>query len=206
MGILELFILAVGLAMDAFAVSICKGLAIEKLSVKHMAIAGLWFGGFQAGMPVIGYLLGSFVKDYITKVDHWIAFILLTIIGGNMLWEAVKSVRERAKKPDVKADSELKTEVSEKKQTDADVMKPLVMFGMAVATSIDAFTIGITFALLDVNIVIAASFIGIVTFIFSAAGVKIGNVFGEKYEAKAQVAGGIILIILGAKILITSIF
>ena len=180
MGLLELFILAVGLSMDAFAVSVCKGLAMPKISVKKAVIVGIWFGGFQALMPALGYLLGSQFKDSITAVDHCIAFILLGIIGGNMIREACSGECEK----------------------ENDSLDIKTMFLLAVATSIDALAVGITFAFLKVNIVAAVSFIGATTFIISAAGVKIGNIFGTKYKAKAELAGGVILILLGLKILL----
>ena len=180
MGLLEVFILAVGLSMDAFAVSVCKGLAMPKISVKKAVIVGIWFGGFQALMPALGYLLGSQFKDSITAVDHWIAFILLGIIGGNMIREACSGECEK----------------------ENDSLDIKTMFLLAVATSIDALAVGITFAFLKVNIVAAVSFIGATTFIISAAGVKIGNIFGTKYKAKAELAGGVILILLGLKILL----
>lgn len=180
MDIITLFTLAVGLSMDAFAVSICKGLATRKLSVKHMALAGIWFGGFQALMPVIGYFLGVQFKDKITAIDHWIAFILLGCIGMNM-------VRESMDKGEV---------------CPVSGMEPGKMFPLAVATSIDALAIGVTFAFLNVNIVSAACFIGVTTFVFSAVGVKVGNIFGARYKSKAELAGGVILILLGVKILL----
>ena len=181
MGILELFILAIGLSMDAFAVAICKGLATEKVKFKHMAITGLWFGGFQALMPFIGYILGKSFEKYVTAFDHWIAFVLLGAIGINMLKEAFSK---------------------EENENDCN-FGCKTMFFMAVATSIDALAVGITFALLpDVNILAAVSFIGVITFCFSAVGVKLGSVFGGKYKSKAEFAGGAILIILGLKILI----
>jgi putative Mn2+ efflux pump MntP len=180
MGIAELFLLAVGLSMDAFAVSICKGLATPKVRLKHMLIAGLWFGGFQALMPLIGYLLGSAFQKYITAVDHWVAFLLLIFIGGNMIKEAFSDEEESAD-----ASFGVRT-----------------MFLMAVATSIDALAVGITFALLpNVNIVYAITFIGITTFLLSGVGVKIGNVFGARFRSKAELAGGIILVLIGCKIL-----
>lgn len=185
MGLLELFILAVGLSMDACAVSICKGLATQNVKLKHMGLAGLWFGGFQALMPFIGYLLGTAFEKYVTSIDHWVAFVLLGAIGGNMIKEAF-------------SDDENEADGSFGIKT---------MFLMAVATSIDALAVGITFALLpDVNIIAAVSFIGVITFILSALGVKLGNVFGAKYKSKAELAGGVILIILGAKILIEHLF
>ena len=180
MGLLELFILAVGLSMDAFAVSVCKGLAMPKITVKKAAVVGIWFGGFQALMPALGYLLGSQFKDSITAIDHWIAFILLGIIGGNMIREACSGECEN----------------------ESDSLDIKTMFLLAVATSIDALAVGITFTFLKVNIAAAVSFIGITTFIISAAGVKIGNIFGTKYKSKAELAGGIILILLGLKILL----
>lgn len=181
MGILELLILAIGLSMDAFAVSVCKGLAMKKLEFKNMAIVGLWFGGFQALMPTIGYFLGVQFKNQITTIDHWIAFVLLGIIGANMIKEACSKDDEE----EVKANLDVKT-----------------MFMLAIATSIDALAVGITFAFLSVNLVHAVTFIGITTFILSAVGVGIGNIFGTKYKAKAEIAGGIILILLGIKILL----
>lgn len=181
MGILELLILAIGLSMDAFAVSVCKGLAMKKLELKNMAIVGLWFGGFQALMPSIGYFLGVQFKNQITAIDHWIAFVLLGIIGANMIKEACSKDDEE----EVKANLDVKT-----------------MFMLAIATSIDALAVGITFAFLSVNLVHAVTFIGITTFILSAVGVGIGNIFGTKYKAKAEIAGGIILILLGIKILL----
>ncbi len=181
MGILELLILATGLSMDAFAVSVCKGLAMKKLEFKNMAIVGLWFGGFQALMPTIGYFLGVQFKNQITAIDHWIAFVLLGIIGANMIKEACSKDDEE----EVKANLDVKT-----------------MFMLAIATSIDALAVGITFAFLSVNLVHAVTFIGITTFILSAVGVGIGNIFGTKYKAKAEITGGIILILLGIKILL----
>ena len=183
MSLWELFLLAVGLSMDAFAVSICKGLSLGKIEKKHMAVAGLWFGGFQAAMPLIGYFLGSFFSDMITKFDHWIAFVLLFIIGGGMIKEAFE----------------------EKEELDS-AMDAKTMLLLAIATSIDALAVGVTFAFLNVNIVPAVSFIGVITFIFSAIGVKIGSVFGTKYMSKAEFAGGVVLIIIGLKILIEGIF
>ena len=181
MGLLELFILAVGLSMDAFAVSICKGLATKKVEIKHMVITGLWFGGFQALMPFLGYLLGSAFQKYVTAVDHWIAFILLSAIGVNMIRE---SLSKESSSSD--CDFGLKT-----------------MFLMAIATSIDALAVGITFALLpNVNIIAAVLFIGIITFLFSSLGVKCGNFLGCKYKSRAEFIGGLILIILGLKILL----
>lgn len=179
MSLFELFILAIALSMDAFAVSICKGLSMKKMSWKNAMIAGLYFGGFQAGMPVIGYLLGVQFKDFITSIDHWIAFILLAFIGISMIKESREASEELNDSFDAKT-----------------------MILLAVATSIDALAVGVTFAFLTVDIVPAVSFIGIITFIFSFFGIKIGNVFGTKYKSKAELAGGIILILIGLKILL----
>ena len=180
MGLIELFLIAVGLSMDAFAVSVCKGLAMPKCTFKKAAIVGLWFGGFQALMPAIGYILGAQFQEAIASIDHWIAFVLLALIGGNMIHEALDNDEEEAD-----ASLDVKT-----------------MFLLAVATSIDALAIGITFAFLKVNIIPAVCFIGIVTFIISFAGVKIGNVFGARYKNKAEIVGGVILILLGLKTLL----
>ena len=179
MDLLTLLTLAVGLAMDAFAVSICKGLAMREKVLKKGIIVGLWFGGFQALMPTIGFFLGTQFKDQITSIDHWIAFVLLGLIGINMVKEALSNDEEQA--------------------DDSIAVKE--MFMLAVATSIDALAVGITFAFLNVHIVSAASMIGVGTFLISFAGVKIGNIFGTKYKSKAELAGGIILILLGFKIL-----
>ena len=180
MGLIELFLIAVGLSMDAFAVSVCKGIAMPKCTFKKAAIVGLWFGGFQALMPAIGYILGAQFQEAIASIDHWIAFVLLALIGGNMIHEALDNDEEEAD-----ASLDVKT-----------------MFLLAVATSIDALAIGITFAFLKVSIIPAVCFIGIVTFIISFAGVKIGNVFGARYKNKAEIVGGVILILLGLKILL----
>ena len=181
MGVAELIILAVGLAMDAFAVSICKGLAMKKTGIKECAIVGLWFGGFQAAMPLIGYFLGKAFEKYITSLDHWIAFILLGLIGAMMIKESF-----------------------EKEEDEADAsLSPKTMVVMAIATSIDALAVGISFGVLpDVNITAAVSLIGIITLALCMVGVKIGNVFGAKYKSKAEFAGGVILVLLGTKILI----
>ncbi|MDY3917823.1 MAG: manganese efflux pump MntP family protein [Candidatus Limivivens sp.] len=180
MSFITLFTLAVGLSMDAFAVSICKGLALRKVTLKQCSIVGLWFGGFQALMPLVGYFLGFRFRDKITAVDHWIAFLLLGFIGINM-------IREACSKEEEPADASL------------DARSMLIL---AVATSIDALAVGITLAFLNVEILPAVIFIGIITFLLSAVGVKIGNVFGSRYKSRAELAGGIILILLGVKILL----
>jgi len=186
MGIGELFLLAVGLSMDAFAVSICKGLAMKKATLKAEATCGLWFGGFQMLMPIIGFFLGSLFAEAIEAFDHWVAFGLLVIIGINMLKEALEKEDESDDNPEKDADLSVRT-----------------MFLMAVATSIDALAVGISLAMVgSVNIWLAAAFIGICTFLLSALGVKIGNVFGSRYEKKAGFTGGVILILLGVKILL----
>ena len=180
MNILEIILIGIGLAMDAFAVSVCKGLSMQKMSIKKALIIALYFGGFQALMPVIGYFIGSTFSGFVEKVDHWIAFGLLAIIGINMIVEAFK-----------KEDDKLNDKVDVK-----------TMLALAVATSIDALAVGITFAMLDNNIFIDATIIGLVTFIISFAGVKIGNVFGDKWGNKAEFVGGCILIIIGLKIIL----
>lgn len=184
MGFAELLLLAVGLSMDAFAVSVCKGLSMKKATLKAGALCGIWFGGFQALMPLIGYYLGTLFADAIEAVDHWIAFALLSFIGVNMLKEAL----------------EKKCECDNCKDADFSVK---TMFLMAVATSIDALAVGISLAMVgNVQIFLAVALIGVTTFCLSAAGVKIGNVFGSRYEKSAQIAGGCILVLLGLKILL----
>ena len=189
MGFLELFLLAIGLSMDAFAVSVCKGLAMQKVTFRNAAICGVWFGGFQALMPFIGYLLGSGFEKYINAVAPWIAFVLLALIGGNMIREALSKDDE-----DTSAALDGKT-----------------MFLMAVATSIDALAVGITFACVPVeiiaasplvNTIVAVCLIGATTFVLSCAGVKAGSVFGSRYKSKAEFVGGAILILIGVKILL----
>ena len=190
MGIGELLLLAVGVSMDAFAVSICKGLAMKKATLKAGMTCGLWFGGFQALMPTIGFFLGTLFAEAIQSIDHWVAFLLLGIIGINML----KEVFEEGECSCCSVDGcgEQNADLSVK-----------TMFIMAVATSIDALAVGISLAMAgNVNIWLAAAFIGICTCSFSAMGVKIGNVFGSRFEKKAQLAGGGILILLGLKILL----
>ena len=180
MGTLELFIVAVGLAMDAFAVAVCKGLSTPRLKARHMLVVGLWFGVFQGLMPAIGYLLGYSFAGFIESVDHWIAFVLLALIGGNMIREALGGEEE--------------------------CCDPSLAFGtmlmLAVATSIDALAVGVTFAFLGVKILTAVAFIGVITFAISAAGVKIGNLFGAKYKSKAELLGGVVLALMGVKILL----
>lgn len=192
MGLIELFILAVGLSMDAFAVSICKGLSLKKVGIKECGKVGLYFGGFQGGMPLIGFILGVQFKDYITTIDHWIAFILLSFIGINM-------IRESMEKDDEDEIVNLAEVAVAEDDEDKLGFKNMVM--LAIATSIDALAVGVTFAFLQVDIIPAVSFIGIVTFVLSFIGVKIGNVFGTKYKSKAEFTGGAILILIGIKIL-----
>ncbi|MBQ9168431.1 MAG: manganese efflux pump [Oscillospiraceae bacterium] len=182
MGLSELLLLAVGLSMDAFAVSICKGLAMKKATLKGALTCGIWFGGFQALMPLIGFFLGALFAEAIEAFDHWVAFGLLALIGINMLRESFsKDDGEEAS-----ADFSVKT-----------------MFLMAIATSIDALAVGISLAMAgDVNIISAVCLIGLTTFLLSALGVKVGNVFGSRYEKKAEAVGGIILVLLGIKILL----
>lgn len=185
MGFIEFFLTGIGLSMDAFAVAICKGLGMRKVNYKQMLLIALFFGGFQALMPLLGWLLGRQFEQYITSVDHWIAFALLVLIGANMLREA--------RKGDDTTDTE----------TVYDAPLPLgQLLLMAIATSIDALAVGISFAFLGVNIWLAIAVIGTTTFLISAAGVFIGNRFGNRYEKRATIAGGIILILLGIKILL----
>ena len=180
MGVLEILLIAIGLAMDSFAVSICKGLSMRKMNWKKAIIIGLYFGIFQALMPVIGYFLGSSFESLVTRIDHWIAFVLLVAIGGNMLKEAFGKNSENCND-----DVDFKT-----------------MIILAIATSIDALAVGITFTFLNTNLILAVSIIGIVAFVWSVVGVKIGNKFGAKYGRKAEVVGGLILIFMGVKILL----
>ena len=180
MGIIEIFLIGLGLAMDAFAVSICRGLSVKKINLKKICVIGSYFGIFQAGMPALGYFLGKSFETYVIQIDHWIAFILLSFIGINMIREALsKEIEEN------NSDLSFKT-----------------MLILAVATSIDALAVGITFAFLKVDIMLSSLIIGITTFIISSIGVIIGNKFGNKYGKRAELFGGIILIIIGAKILL----
>lgn len=184
MSVIELLVLALGLSMDAFAVSICKGLSVPKLQAKHCLICGVYFGGFQALMPLIGWALGIRFQSMITNIDHWIAFMLLAVIGANMIKESFSKEEEC---PD--ASFGFKT-----------------MLTLAVATSIDALAVGVTFAFLNVSIVPAVLLIGATTFVCSAVGVKIGNVFGNRFQSKAEFLGGLVLIAIGLKILIEHLF
>ena len=184
MSLVELFLLAVGLSMDAFAVSVCKGLSTPRVRAKHMLLCGAYFGGFQALMPLIGYLLGVRFQSMIERIDHWVAFVLLAIIGINMIREELGS---------------------EEEQMDAFFgFKTMLL--LAVATSIDALAVGVTFAFLKVQIVPAVCFIGVVTFILSMLGVRLGSVFGTKWKQRAELAGGAILVLIGLKILIEHLF
>ena len=179
MSLFDLFILAVGLSMDAMAVAICKGLSVQKLKFRQALITGLYFGGFQAGMPLIGYFLGRQFSSYIQNIDHWIAFVLLVLIGANMIKESFGDAEE--------------CNCS---------FCPKAMLPMAVATSIDALAVGVTFAFLSVSIVPAVSFIGVITFSLSVVGVYVGHLFGAKFKSKAELTGGIVLILMGLRILL----
>ena len=180
MELFEIVVIGIGLAMDAFAVSICKGLSMKKINWKKAIIIALYFGIFQALMPAFGYFLGSTFSSFVQNVDHWIAFILLAIIGGNMIKDSTDDeIEKRNDKVDVKT-----------------------MVILAIATSIDALAVGVTFAFFEVNILLAISIIGIITFVLSLLGVIIGNKFGDKFQNRAELAGGIILIIIGLKILL----
>ena len=179
MELFEIIVIGIGLAMDAFAVSVCKGLSMKKLDWKKAIIIALYFGLFQALMPALGYSLGSTFSSFVQQVDHWIAFILLAIIGGNMIKDS--------------------TDDEEEKRNDRVDVKTMVL--LAIATSIDAFAIGVTFAFFEVNLLLSISIIGIITLVLSIMGVVIGNKFGDKFQNKAELTGGIILIIIGLKIL-----
>ncbi len=180
MGIIEIVLVGIGLAMDAFAVSICKGLSMKKIDMKKTLIIATYFGIFQAGMPIIGFTLGTGFESFVTQIDHWIAFILLSFIGINMIRESFNNEEEEK----------------------VDDVSPKTMIILAIATSIDALAVGITFAFLEVNIIFAVLMIGVITFIISILGVFIGNRFGNKFEKSAQILGGVILIFIGIKILI----
>ena len=182
MSLWELFILAVGLSMDAFAVSVCKGLSVKKLKAKHMLTVGAYFGGFQALMPLLGYILGIQFQSMIQQFDHWIAFVLLALIGANMVKESFGG------------DEQLDDDYSAK-----------AMLPLAIATSIDAFAVGVSFAAMQVDILPAAGLIGIITCLLSAIGVKVGAMFGDKYRAPAERIGGIVLILIGIKTLLTGL-
>ena len=185
MSIIEIVLIGVGLAMDAFAVSICKGLAMRRMNYKKAIIIAAFFGVFQALMPALGYVLGTTFANKIAAIDHWIAFILLALIGANMIKEALSSDDDEC-------------------QDDSLRLGDLIM--LSIATSIDALAVGITFAFFNVSLLLSVSMIGIITFIICVIGVKVGNVFGEKYKSKAELAGGLILIVMGAKILIDHLF
>lgn len=183
MNPLELFILAIGLSMDAFAVSIGKGLSLKKIDIKKSIIVGLYFGGFQAGMPLIGYILGAQFQSKITAISHWIAFILLVLIGLNMIKEALSGDQDEA--------------------SEEDSLSFRHMLVLSIATSIDALAVGVTFAFLEVNILFAILVIGLCTFLLSAIGVKLGSLLGAKYKTRAELVGGIILIVMGLRILLS---
>ncbi len=183
MGVLEIFLIGVGLSMDAFAVSICKGLSLGKIKGGHMCIAGGWFGGFQFLMPVTGYFLGSFFANAVTSFAHWIAFVLLAYIGGKMVKEALESGDDHVD----------------------GAMDAKTMLLLAIATSIDALAVGITFAFMQVAVIPASLLIGCTTFTISAVGVKIGSVFGNRYQKKAEICGGVVLVLIGIKILLEGV-
>lgn len=222
MNLLELLLIAIGLSMDAFAVSLCSGLTMPKVTIKKALIIGLYFGFFQGAMPLMGYLLGTQFADKIIAFDHWIAFVLLCIIGGKMVVESfakegcadrecpLGKCTDRECPPEMCTDRECPAmdctdrecpggERPEKKEVS---LKPAEMLPLAIATSIDALAVGVSFAFLDVNIVPAVSSIGIITLTLSVLGVKIGNIFGVKFKSKAELAGGIILVLIGLKILL----
>lgn len=189
MTFIEILLIAIGLSMDAFSVSICKGLTTKRFSWRMALVCGLWFGGFQALMPIVGYLLGVQFQEFVDAYDHWIAFGMLFLIGANMIREAIRG------------DEDESSQKGMTKQSSNSLGFKTMLF-LAIATSIDALAIGVSFACIEANIVKAVAVIGIVTFLFSVAGVKIGNVFGRKFEKTATVIGGIILILIGLKILL----
>lgn len=186
MGIIELTLLSVGLAMDAFSVSVCQGLSMKKLSVRNALIIALFFGAFQGVMPLMGYFLGSRFAAYINSVSHWIAFGLLGVIGGKMIWEVFHADEESGEKSEYRL-----------------ALGALII--LAVATSIDALAVGIVFAAADVNLILSVMMIALITFFISFAGVVIGNKFGSRFEKKAEIAGGIILILIGVKMLLNGL-
>ena len=180
MSFASVFLIGVSLSMDAFAVSICKGLSVGRVSPRHALTCGVWFGGFQALMPLLGWVLGSQFASYIQNIDHWVAFVLLALIGGNMIRESRDTDEENL----------------------SDSFSFATMLPLAVATSIDALAVGVTFAFLQVDIVPAVCFIGVTTFVLSCIGIKAGNVFGAKYKSRAELFGGVVLILMGLKILL----
>ena len=184
MGVVELFLIGVGLSMDAFAVSVCKGLGMKRVNYRHALVIALFFGGFQGLMPVIGWVLGSQFARFVTPVDHWIAFGLLALIGGKMLWDAFHDQDEDVQTPDCE-----RLDLKE-------------LFMLAIATSIDALAVGITFAFLEVSIVFAAVVIALVTFVLSWVGVAVGNRFGVRYQKPSTIVGGVVLILIGLKTLL----
>ena len=194
MSLFELFLIAVGLSMDAFAVAICKGLGMKKLDMRQALVIGLFFGGFQALMPTIGWFLGAQFASLVTPIDHWIAFILLAFIGGKMLFDAIKGDDESETPKD-----------GEGAKGGAPKLDLRELTMLAIATSIDALAVGITFAFLDVDIVLAASFIGVVTFVLSVIGVAVGNQFGSRWEKPSAIVGGVVLILIGVRILLEHI-
>lgn len=185
MGVIDLLLIGIGLSMDAFAVAICKGLGMHRINYRHSFVIALFFGGFQALMPLIGYFLGSYLADFVNPIDHWIAFALLAFIGGKMLVDAFKG------------DGGQKEAGQEADKLD---LKELLM--LAIATSIDALAVGITFAFLEVNIWVAITVIGLTTFVLSLVGVAVGNRFGSRYEKPSTVVGGVVLVLIGVKILL----
>ncbi len=188
MSVTEIFLIGVGLSMDAFAVSVCKGLSLKEANIRYNITAGLWFGFFQALMPFIGFIAGSAFSNMISGIDHWVAFILLSFIGGKMIWEAVRG--------DGDGDVSCKT----------DQFKSSLMFPAAVATSIDALAVGVSFAFLKVNIGFACGLIGVTTFVLAAFGVTAGRLFGVRFKGPSEIVGGIVLMIIGVRILISHLF
>ena len=202
MNLLELFLIAVGLSMDTFAVAACFGLTMNKVTAKKSAIIGSYFGSFQAIMPLIGYLLATQFSDKIVAFDHWIAFVLLSFIGGEMIVESFKKEGCADRECPAEKCTDRECPGGKRPKKEEASLKPAEMLPLSLATSIDALAVGVSFAFLSVNIVPAISFIGVITFVLSVLGVKIGNIFGLKFKSKSELAGGIILVLIGVKILL----
>lgn len=202
MNLLELFFIAIGLSMDAFAVAACFGLTMTKATVKKSLIVGLYFGSFQAVMPLIGYLLATQFSDRIVAFDHWIAFVLLCFIGGKMIVESFRKEGCADRECPAEKCTDRECPGRQRPEKEEASLKPTEMLPLALATSIDALAVGVSFAFLHVNIVLTSSLIGIITLTLSMIGVKIGNIFGVKFKSKSELAGGIILVLIGLKILL----
>jgi len=198
MNLFELFIIAVGLSMDAFAIAVCLGLTMAKVSIKKALIVGLYFGAFQAGMPVVGYIVASQFAEHVIQYNHWVVFGLLSFLGAKMIWGSFKKEKCSDRRCLATPCTDRKCPNSLQEST----LKPIKMIPLAIATSIDAMAVGVSFAFLYVSIIPAVSLIGIITLIISMLGIKIGNVFGARFKSKAELAGGIILMAMGLWVLL----